>query len=205
MIIINKKNKNMKNKFLLVLISFITLLSACDLYPDWHKYVEYSSVYPVCGEYMVQDYDITTNDVINETYHFYIYNRAYNPTGDSIWLDNRTGHPSNTLVQYPYKYKVKAKADTVNLTFNVEKAGDIVSSNLFPLDSCSVVTITESKIWDRSQDIEDPTPDSIYFKVEYFYYIKINDSTFKDTTVYFYTAGHRKTGWEEPNYDDDMN
>jgi hypothetical protein len=191
----------MKNKFLLLIISIITLLSACDFYPDWHKYVEYSSVYPVCGEYMVKDYEMNSDSIITETYHFYIYNRAYNPTGDSIWLDNRAGHPATTTVKYPFKFKVKAKADTVNLTFDVQNAGDIVGSNLFPLDSATRVTIKNSRIWDMSDDITDPTPDSIYFEVEYSYYLESGN----DTTIYYYTAGHRKTGWEEPNYDDPMN
>lgn len=170
-------------------------MAGCDLYPDWHKYVKYSDAYPICGEYIVNDYNMTMDSIERGSYHLYIYNKAYNPTKDSIWVDNRAGHPAGTD-NYPYKYKIKCKADTVNLTFDVTKAGD-VGSKPNPSDSCNSVTIQNSKIWDMSTDITDATPDSIYFEVTYY------DAN-GNVVSQFVTAGHRKTGWEEPNYNDPM-
>ena len=184
-------------KYLFIIIVGLLFAMGCDFYPDWHRYVKYSDVYPVCGEYMVKDYDVgDMSTPIRGQYHLYIYNKSFNPTKDSIWIDNKSGHPAGTD-NYPYKYKVKAKADTVNLTFDVEKAGNVTGSDVNPLDSCIKVTITNSKIWDMSDDITDPTPDSIYFEV-YYYDAAGNEM------AHFITAGHRKTGWEEPNYEDPM-
>jgi len=185
----------MKLKYKILLFLGIIFIAGCDLYPDWHNYVKYSDAYPICGEYIVKDYNMTMDTVVNESYHIYIYNKAYNPTGDSIWVDNRSGHPAG-VGSYDYKYKIKCKADTINLTFDVTKAGD-VGSNPNPLDSCNTVTIKNSKIWDMSTDITDPAPDSIYFEVTFY---DPDGNIIKD----FITAGHRKTGWEEPNYSDDM-
>jgi hypothetical protein len=183
---------------IIIIIAVFSVFTACDLYPDWKSYVEYSETYPVSGEYYVRDFDMNTDTVVTELYKLYIYNKANNPTGDSIWVDNRNGHPNTGINIYQFPYKIKAKADMTNLSFNVVQSGDIASpTSPNPLDSCVSVTITNSKIWDMSQDIEDATPDSIYF--EFTYYDKYGNvvRTLK-------TAGHRKTGWEFPEWDDNM-
>jgi hypothetical protein len=69
---------------------------------------------PICGEYLVKDYDLNGDVTTTKYYQLYIYNKAYNPTGDSIWIDNKTGHPTGS--NYNYLFKIKAKADTTNLT-----------------------------------------------------------------------------------------
>lgn len=192
------------NYFILLALAVI-IIPACETYPDWEEYVEYSETYPVSGEYIVYDYDAETGDtlrsddgVVYGSYPLYIYNKSYNPTGDSIWIDNRTGHPGGALVEYPYKFKIKAKADLSNLSFDVEKAGDITGTNINPTDSAIRVTITNSMIKDYDPgDITSAKPDSIYF--EFSYYDKYGD--LEKTII---TAGHRKTGWENPNYDDPM-
>lgn len=184
-------------KLILASIILITL-SSCELYPDWQKYVEYSSVFPVCGEYYVRDYD-PVNDTVPKSsfYLFYIYNKAYNPTGDSVYLDNFTGHPATGQNVYEYRFKIKAKADLKNLTFNVEKAPLIINPNPNPILDTIKVTISNSKIYRLAKDITDPTPDSIYFK---FTIYSNNGAVIAERIV----KGHRKTGWEQPNYDDYM-
>lgn len=174
------------------------MFSACDLYPNWNSYVEYSDTYPISGEYYVRDFDINNDTIVEDWYKLYIYNKANNPTGDSIWIDNFSGHPSTGAETYDYRYKIKTKADLQNLSFNCIKAGNVTGLNTNPIDSAISVTITNSKIFDMSTDITDATPDSIYF--EFIYYDESGNVIAK-----FKTAGHRKTGWENPNYDDDMN
>jgi len=188
----------MKSIFKFLILSFVVLLASCDMYPDWNNYVEYSDVYPVCGEYYVQDYDVDTDTVIadGEWYVLYIYNKSYNPTKDSIWIDSRLGHPAG-VSDYNYKYKIKCSTDTVALTFDVDRTGDVVGSNVNPLDSAIEVSISNSKIWDLTETIEDPTPDSIYFELSYY-------DKFGNLSKSFVVKGHRKTGWENPNYDDAM-
>ncbi len=180
----------------ILIIIFIGFIASCDTYPDWKEYVEYSDAFPICGEYYVSDYDPETGNMIDSTYYIlYIYNKAYNPTKDSIWIDNRLGHSSTT--DYTWKYKIKVKADTNNLSFDVEKAGDIQGSQVNPQDSCVEITISESFIERKAESMTDPTPDSIYFKFTYY------DEDGNEVTTRV-TKGHRKTGWENPNYDDDM-
>ncbi|MBN2662235.1 MAG: hypothetical protein JXR68_01185 [Bacteroidales bacterium] len=188
----------MKSILKILIISFVAFIASCNLYPDWTNYVEYSDVYPICGEYYVQDYDMNTDTVIadGEWYILYIYNKSYNPTKDSIWIDSRLGHPAG-VSDYAFKYKIKCKADTVNLSFDVERAGDVSGSNVNPLDSAISVTITKSKIWDLSDGIEDPTPDSIFFELSYY-------NKFGNLSASYVVKGHRKTGWENPNFDDPM-
>ena len=192
-----------KNRIIFLLIIMFSI-AACDTYPDWNKYVEYSDVYPICGEYYVYDYEENGDILLDEAgdptkaYILYIYNKAYNPTKDSIWLDNKIGHPSGAVIEYPYKYKIKCKADTNNLTFDCEKNGSVSGNNAYPLDSAVTVTIVQSKIIDNDPgDIESSLPDSIYFKFSYY-------DKFGELVKTVVTAGHRKTGWEEPNYDDPM-
>jgi hypothetical protein len=173
----------------------ISIFFACE-YPEYE--VTYSEVYPVCGEYLVKDYNALTDSLLTEdAYSLYIYNKSYNPTGDSIWIDNATGHPSGAPTPYNYKYKVKCKADLTNLTFDCIKLGNVIGTNVNPLDSAVTITIIESKIFDLSKDITDATADSIYFKFTYFNKYGLELGT-------FITTGHRKTGWENPEYTDDM-
>lgn len=185
-------------KFIIVIIA-ASFFNSCDFYPDWTKYVEYSDVYPICGEYMVRDFkindDLQNDDPNEDWYILYIYNKSYNPTKDSIWIDNATGHAG--VSSYNEKFKIKCKADTVNLSFDIVSAGHISANATNPADTCVKVTISNSKIWDLSDGISDPTPDSIYFEFTYF------DKNGNDMGT-FITLGHRKTGWEFPNYDDDM-
>lgn len=186
-----------KIKYFLILIFTTIFFAACDTYPDWQEYVEYSSTYPISGEYIVNDYDIETGEVIYGPYTLYIYNKSFNPTKDSIWIDNRSGHGTS---DYANKYKIKAKADTVALTFDCTDQGNVVGQNIHPLDSAQTVTITNSFLIDVSEDITNAEPDSIFFEVEYKFYG--TDEQLKSRT--FRTAGHRKTGWENPNFSDPM-
>ena len=186
----------MKNIFKILLIfTLFSAVTSCDLYPDWESYVEYSETYPVSGEYYVRDF--YANDSVSDWYKIYIYNKSYNPTGDSVWIDNITGHPTGGTDDYPYKFKIKTRADLDNLSFNCERAGNVTGSNTNPLDSAVTITITNSIIYDMSEDISDATPDSIYFEFTYF-------DKFGVPTISLQTAGHRKTGWEDPQNDDNM-
>lgn len=185
--------KKIKNLF--ILFAFVSLFGACDLYPSWESYVEYADTYPVCGNYLVQNYDYETGDVLFEWYEMFLYNKSYNPTKDSIWIDNYTGLNGND--DYKYKFKVKAKADTINYTFDVVKSGNVIGTNINPLDSAISVTVSSSKIHILSSGIEDATPDSIYFILSFFDKYGIEETK-------FVIAGHRKTGWEFPEYEDPM-
>ncbi|MEA2043716.1 MAG: lipid-binding protein [Bacteroidota bacterium] len=183
------------------LILVVAVFGACELYPDWNDYVEFDPTYPVSGEYIVNDYT-DTGDLMDEaygSYTIYIYNKANNEAdgSDSIWIDNKVGHGASN---YAFKYKIKSKADMSNLAFNCTEQGNVTGLNVNPLDSAATVTITNSKVFDNSDGIEDATADSIFFEVEYSYY----NSSDVLVTETFQTAGHRKTGWENPNYDDDM-
>ncbi len=196
----------MKNIFKIsIFITIVGLFAACDMYPDWEDYVDYESTYPVSGEYMVKNYDIDTGDPMEvggkeyPAYSLYIFNKANNDkTGrDSIWIDNRTGHGPS---KYKYKFKIKCEANMDNLTFNCSEQGNVVGIDINPRDSSGLATITNSKVIDQSSDITSAAPDSITFDVVYSYYNKDKDPV----TVAFRVAGHRKTGWENPEYDDPM-
>ena len=186
-------------KIAFFIISLIIFASACDLYPDWKSYVKYSSVYPVCGEYYVRDFDPNTDTLVTDWYKLYIYNTSYNPTGDSVWVDNYSGHPATGQTVYPYRFKIRTKADTINLTFDANMVGSVQPNRAYPLDSCSYVTIKNSKIWHYAQDIDDfnAQTDSIYFEFEFYDY---QGNLVRSLAV----KGHRKTGWENPNYEDHM-
>lgn len=186
----------MKKFSILFILSVFSVLTACDLFPDWKSYVEYSDTYPVSGNYYVRDFDFDTDTVVTKWYNLYIYNKSYNPTKDSIWIDNRIGHSTTGADIYDFLFKIKTKADLSNLSFDCTLAGDVSGNNVNPLDSAVTVTVSNSKVFDMSDDIEDATPDSIYF--EFTYYDK-----FGNVVRTLKTAGHRKTGWENP-FSDNM-
>jgi hypothetical protein len=71
-------------------------------------------------------------------------------------------------------------------------------SNPEPIMNGKRVTISDSKIYRLATDMTDPTPDSIYFK------FTIYESDLTTINVERIVKGHRKTGWENPNYDDQM-
>lgn len=192
-------------KIILLISAFVIVLlwASCETYPDWQEGIEYSDAYPLAGEWYVVDYDQAGDSLTNISgdlfppYILYIYNKSYNPTGDSIWIDNRTGHVSGGSGDtYEYRYKIKCVGNTETLNFNCTKQGDVRSA-VNAADSANTVNIINSKVIVNSTGIEDPTPDSIYFEVELYK----NDGTLIGK---FKTAGHRKTGWEKPEYDDDM-
>ena len=186
-------------KLVFFIISMIILVSACETYPDWKEYVEYSSTYPISGEYYVRDFDSNTDTLVTDWYKLYIYNTAYNPNGDSVWIDNKAGNPNTGFSNYPYVFKIRTKADTVNLTFDIEKAGSISGNRAYPTSDANTVTIKNSHIWHYAKDIDDfsAQPDSIYFEMELY---DSNGSLIRSLII----KGHRKTGWENPNYEDQM-
>ena len=190
----------MKNiKIIIAILFMIVGFSSCETYPDPENYIDHSDAYPMCGEYYVLDYDALTGDTLLDAdgdpgtpYLFYIYNKSYNPTHDSIWLDNDSYHPATQ--GYEYEYRIKCKADMTTLSFNCAEQGYIpVGQVNAPANPIAKITITESQLILNNW----PVPDSIYFKFTYFDSDGIEVGT-------FVTAGHRKTGWENPNYDDDM-
>lgn len=186
----------MKSLIKIIIVLLVIFISGCETYPDWENYVEYSDGYPICGEYYVRDFDANTDTIVEDWYVLYIYNKSYNPTKDSMWIDNRIGHPS-LVSTYDYKYKIKCKVDTINLSFDVDRAGEVTGSNLNPKDSAISVSISNSKIFKISQGIEDAAADSIYFDLLYY-------DKYGDLKRSLKVAGHRKTGWEFPNFDDNM-
>lgn len=187
---------NMKKYFYIIIGILVSLIYSCD-YPEFE--VTYSAAYPICGDYYVTDYDFETGEPIENQigYPLYIYNKAYNPNGDSIWVDNYTGHPSGGTIEYGYKFKIKCKADLQNLTFNCAKTGNVTGANVNPLDSAVSVMIENSKIIDLSADINDPAADSIYFEFTFF-------DKYGNAVKKIITAGHRRTGWENPEFSDPM-
>lgn len=190
----------MKLKNILTILTLMFVITSCDNYKDWKSYVSYSDAFPICGEWYVLDYDGITGDTIvlsgqtMKPYSLYIYNKAYNPTKDSIWIDN-TGHAADD--GYNNAYKIKCKADIANLSFNCDTTGNVPANMVNPpLNPSTKIVIVNSKIWDRSTDIANSEADSIYFE---YTYKKSNGEIGKRIT-----AGHRKTGWENPNWDDPM-
>jgi len=195
---------NFKNIAKILLGLSIALVSSCETYPDWQESVEYSDTYPVSGEYIVVDYDENGDSLLDDggntfgDYSLFIFNKAYNPTGDSIWIDNYTSHPSNSQQAYPYKFKIKAKANLNTLTFDCNQVGVVIGSNLNPLPNSAKISIKESLIIDYNPgDITSSKPDSIRFVFEFY---DATGTLIKSIT----TAGHRKTGWEHPEDDDAM-
>ncbi len=184
--------------FIAVIVS-VGFFTACETYPAWDSDLKYSDAYPLAGEWYVNDYD-TTGAAISDSvpYILYIYNKSYNPTGDSIWIDNKTGHPSGGAgASYKFRFRIKNKANMTAYTFDCADAGDVTGSNLNPTSKSNLISITNSKVFVKSTGITDATADSISFEV------MVTDSI-GGLIGKYRTSGHRKTGWEEPNYDDDM-
>ncbi len=185
-----------KIRIILPILALFAIFSSCETYPDWKEYVEYSDTYPVSGDWYVNDYMLDANgadSAITEPYSLYIYNKAYNPTKDSVWIDSNSGHPL-----YESLYKIKCKANIEGLTFNCENQGNVAPGAVNPVTNAKTVTISGSKITDFDPgDIESAKADEITFKV-----------TIKDSNGLilkeFTTKGHRKTGWENPNFTDPM-
>jgi len=189
----------MKRNIITYFVAFIviSLFSMCETYPKWDRDIEYSDTYPVSGEYYVRDFDFDADTLLEDWYKIYIYNKSYNPTKDSVWIDNVTGHPSTGTDKYEYSFKVKTKINKDALSFNGVKLGNVRNGDVNPLSEAISVTIENSFVIDRSQDITDATPDSIYFE---FTYYETDGTVLKKIKTY----GHRKTGWEEPEFDDPM-
>ncbi len=184
-----------QTNFIIVLFASLLFLLSCDLYRDPEEYITYSDAYPICGEYYVRDYEANGTELgalKNDWYLIYIYNKSYNPTKDSIWINN-IEHIEEDLYESSYYYRIKTKADTVNRSFNCQQLPYILGTSLNPPASPTrYITISESNIelktWPEA-------PDSIHFKVTYY------DGSMNEVRS-IYTVGHRKTGWENPEYDD---
>jgi len=193
-----KNMKSFKRSLLLLIFSSILILNSCG-YPEYE--VEYSEGYPVCGEYYVRDFNptgsFTEADLVSENYDWYkiyIYNKSYNPTGDSMWIDNSDHNPKEDKYIEGLMYKIKNKVDTVNKTFDCVLAPTMNGLNANATAKPKMfVTISESKIILN----EWPIPDSIYLKIIVSDSLKVP----YDTII---TTGHRKTGWEFPEYSDPM-
>jgi len=190
-----KKIFFLKQLMTLLIFSAILSLSSCN-YPEYE--IEYSEAYPVCGEYYVYDYDAATmlpilnTDDVAIHYNVYIYNKSYNPNKDSIWIDNTEHTKDDGYEGVPFK--IKNRVDLTNKTFDCGITPVVTGKNANPAKFPNkYVTISESKVIIN----EWPVPDSIYFKVV------ISDSLqvpIKTVII----AGHRKTGWEYPEYTDPM-
>ncbi len=188
----------MKSILKITFVAFVLFSVACDTYPSWDKYVEYSDTYPVSGDYLVRDFDIDADTAITgDWYALYIYNKSYNPNKDSVWVDNTSGHPATGQTVYPYRFKIKTKIDKDNLSFDAAKTGSVSGAEANPKDSCIYVSISNSKIIDRSDDITNAEVDSISFD---FTYYNVDGVEVKKIRV----KGHRRTGWENPQNDDAM-
>ncbi|MFT2007289.1 lipid-binding protein [Pontibacter sp. 13R65] len=163
-----------KNLLILPILLSVGFLAACD--DDDDPKVEYTSTYPVSGDWTVT-YKVETSpgvfeDIfdIGET-ELLIYNTAEN-NGQQIWIDDHGNF---------WTFKVKANVDMASLTFS--------GNELINQEYASQVTIADGKVMKDATMVSGARTDSIYFKVSF------SDDEEPYGTIY-HVSGHRGTGFE---------
>ena len=179
----------MKNRIILIglLISVISLYSCTKLYdmnqPEEPK-VEYSSTYPLSGEWWVKYYDdaALTNDIGGGYYPLFTYNTAAND-GQAIWIND----------DYTFWwYTVKCPVDVSARTF----AGNQLISTAYdpgpPATPYDIwVSVTGGKVIEKGGlSTSGVVCDSITFALEF------ED----DPGTIYYVGGVRRTGFLEDEH-----
>lgn len=161
---------------LFALISlFAFALTSCETYED--QKVEYSPVFPISGQYIVDIYDAASPalPIPDQTgYTLYTYNTASNES-NVIWV--RLSNASN-----PFGVLAKVSCSVQNLTFGTEKGiNTLYTTN-------NELTITEGKVVLNGFDTKSGgKSDLITFKMK----------PTTNSAVTYIIKGFRRTAWPE--------
>lgn len=173
----------MKIKLLYILTLLISggFLTSCEKeYPE----VQYTSTFPVNGEWWVKYEVETTPGVFEDIYHvgytpLLTFNTSAN-RGDSIWVSDQGNF---------WNYKVKSALNLTERTFSVANKKSAAMDGGEPYDI--TVTISNGKVLPgQGRSTSGLQTDSIHFEIE-----------FEDDPGTIYRAsGHRRTGFLEDEH-----
>lgn len=156
------------------ILSLVTLLfSSCETYDDVK--VDYSPVYPLCGEWMVSVTDVATNKVVVPVAALLTYNTQDNSTSQ-MWVRL---NPTVKALQI----RGKVSCSVANKSFDIA-AGE---SNLVAANPKFVVTEGKVSIGTFTTTASKTKTDEISFKIT---------TTLGGSTVYL-VKGYRRTMWPE--------
>ncbi|MCD7932374.1 MAG: hypothetical protein LUH15_14025 [Tannerellaceae bacterium] len=165
-------------KIINIIVALLALVSfnSCETYGDYET--EYSSIYPMSGEWVVNVTDQSGTDLLGGKIELNTYNTANEDT-DKMWV-RISGRTAGA-----YNMTVKANCNLGDLTFsgtNLENlTGNVATSN-------TTVTISNGKI--TLQGANTPSGGKAD-KIEFTF----TNSLYPGET--FTVSGYRFTGWEE--------
>ncbi|SEG04390.1 lipid-binding protein [Parabacteroides chinchillae] len=165
-------------KILIALLAVITF-TACETYGDYET--EYSVIYPLCGEWVVNVYD-ASGQAIKEKVTCNTYNTSDNAT-DKMWI--KMGAAANN-----YGILSKVNCNVAAKDFGGENIQNLVDSQ-DGATSASTVSVTNGKVTLNGYDT--PTghkADAIEFTM--------TNSKYPGETLTI--KGFRKTGWAGEDY-----
>lgn len=153
-------------KYLLIAFLFIGGLSSCETYSDDYK-KEYSPIFPICGEWIVDITDATTSKVTHTV--IYTYDTA-DKDANKVWLwINVSG----------YGTKCKIDCDPGAGTFNGAGAANVLLSGTNDVTNGKVVINGATTPSSGKSD-----------SIECTYFSSLSNKTYS-------IKGYRRTGWPE--------
>lgn len=170
----------MKNiKYTIILLLSILTFSACETYGDYD--VEYSPIYPLCGEWIVDIKD-EAGAVVKQKVSCNTYNTSANDV-DKMWV--KMGSKS-----VAYGVLGKVSCNVSGLTFNGDKIPNLLDAT-DGVNSTTTVTITNGTVAINGFDTASGhKADKIQFTM--------TNSKYPGKT--YTVIGFRKTGWVGEDY-----
>ncbi|MDP4203773.1 MAG: lipid-binding protein [Bacteroidota bacterium] len=179
---------------LILLCVFAATFVSCETYSD--PKVDYSSIYPLSGEWRVRIRNTNADTLVNKTtmYTFGTYNTSDNST-TQMWLRTTSSIPSFINAIYnvgakstwpPTTLKSKIQCDVTGLSFTT--TGIIQNLNVTTNAVIDTITITEGKVTLNSVSMPSGVmSDRISFKLK----------KSKSPGVTYLVDGYRRTRWNE--------
>lgn len=163
------------------ILSLVTLLfSSCETYDDMK--VDYSPVYPLCGEWIVSVTDVAANKVVVPVATLLTYNTQDN-SNSQMWLRFSFTQQQFTPAAKPFQIRGKVSCSVANKSFDIA-AGE---SNLVATNPKFVVTEGKVSIGTFTTTVSKTKTDEVSFKIT---------TTLGGSTVYL-VKGYRRTMWPE--------
>jgi len=130
----------------LIIVCFLTALTvSCETYKDYE--IEYSPVYPLCGEWLVRFTDTSVTPAVSGLFVLSTYNTADN-NNNKMWIKVTSTSTSAANAAYTGRFTGKIDCDVSALTFT----GENVPNTYYTTGTIHTFTITGGLIIENGYD-----------------------------------------------------
>lgn len=128
-----------KIKKILIVCIILAFTASCETYKDYE--IEYSPIYPLCGEWMVRFTDTSVTPSVSGLFLLSTYNTENNST-DKMWIKITSTSSSAANIAYTGRFTGKVNCDITANTFS----GENVSNTYYTTGTIPTFTITAGTI-----------------------------------------------------------